>query len=136
MLTPRKVKHRKWHRAQLRGQASQALQLDFGDYGLKALTGAWVTARQIESARRAMTRFVQRGGKIWIRVFPHRPVTVKGGEVRMGSGKGPVDHFIAEVKPGTVLFEIGGISKANAKEAMRLAAHKLPVRTKFLVKED
>ena len=136
MLTPRKVKHRKWHRAHLRGQASQALQLDFGDYGLKALTGAWITARQIESARRAMTRFVQRGGKIWIRIFPHRPVTVKGGEVRMGSGKGPVDHFIAEVKPGTVLFEIGGISKTDAQEAMRLAAHKLPVRTKFLVKED
>lgn len=136
MLTPRKIKHRKWHRAQVRGQANQRLSLNFGDYGLKALTGAWVTARQIEAARRAMTRFVQRGGKIWIRVFPHHPVTLKGGEIRMGGGKGAVDHFIAEVKPGTILFEIGGIPKTDAKTALRLAADKLPVRTKFLSKLD
>jgi len=134
MLTPRKIKHRKWHRPQVRGTASQRTQLDFGDFGLKALTGAWITARQIEASRRAMTRFVQRGGKIWIRIFPHSPITMKGGEIRMGGGKGAVDHFIAEVKPGTVLFEIGGVSKKDAQEAMRLAAHKLPVRTKFLEK--
>ncbi|MBI2415706.1 MAG: 50S ribosomal protein L16 [Candidatus Kerfeldbacteria bacterium] len=134
MLTPRKVKHRKWHRAHVRGTASQRIDLSFGDYGLKATTGAWITARQIEAARRAMTRFVQRGGKIWIRIFPHTPVTIKGGEVRMGGGKGAVDHFIAEVKPGTVLFEIAGINKDQAEEAMRLAAHKLPVRTRFLSK--
>lgn len=134
MLTPRKVKHRKWHRPQVRGNASQRTKLDFGDFGLKALTGAWITARQIEASRRAMTRFVQRGGKIWIRIFPHSPITMKGGEIRMGGGKGAVDHFIAEVKPGTVLFEIGGVSRTDAVEAMRLAAHKLPVRTKFLEK--
>lgn len=132
MMTPRKIKHRKWHRAQVRGQATQKTRLSFGDFGLKALEGAWITARQIESARRAMTRFVQRGGKIWIRIFPHRPVTLKGGEIRMGGGKGAVDHFIAEVKPGTVLFEIGGVSETDAKEALRLAAHKLPVKTKLL----
>lgn len=136
MFTPRKIKHRKWHRAQLRGQATQKTVLNFGDYGLKALTGAWITARQIEAARRAMTRFVQRGGKIWIRIFPHRPVTLKGGEIRMGGGKGAVDHFIAEVKPGTVLFEIGGVSKTDAQVALRLAADKLPVRTKFMSKAD
>lgn len=136
MLMPRKVKHRKWHRPHVRGNSTQKLRLDFGDYGLKATTGAWITARQIEAARRAMTRFVQRGGKIWIRIFPHSPITLKGGEIRMGGGKGAVDHFVAEVKPGTVLFEIAGISKTDAAEAMRLAAHKLPVRTKFLSKED
>ena len=135
MLMPKKVKHRKWHRAQLKGQSSQRTRLDFGDYGLKSLTGAWITARQIEASRRAMTRFVQRGGRIWIRIFPDHPVTLKGGEIRMGGGKGAVDHFIAEVKPGTVLFEISGITEEQAREALRLAAHKLPVRTKFLNKE-
>lgn len=132
MLTPRKLKHRKWHRAKVRGNASQKTTIAFGDYGLKAMTGAWITARQIESARRAMTRFVQRGGKIWIRIFPHNPVTLKGGEIRMGGGKGAVDHFIAEVKPGTMMFEISGVSIEDAKEALRLAAHKLPVKTKFI----
>lgn len=132
MLTPRKIKHRKWHRAQLRGKATQKTVLNFGDYGLKATTGSWITARQIEAARRAMTRFVARGGKIWIRIFPHHPITLKGGEIRMGGGKGAVDHFIAEVKAGTVMFEIGGVSETDAKEALRLAAHKLPVKTKFM----
>lgn len=132
MLTPRKVKHRKWHRARVRGNATQRTRLNFGDYGLKATTGSWITARQIEAARRAMTRFIQRGGKIWIRIFPHNPVTLKGGEIRMGGGKGAVDHFIAEVKPGTVLFEISGVNDEQAREAMRLAGHKLPVQTKFL----
>lgn len=135
MLIPRKMKHRKWHRAQVRGQASQRLVLHFGDFGLKAMTGGWITARQIEAARRAMTRFVQRGGKIWIRIFPHHPVTLKGGEIRMGGGKGSVDHFIAEVKPGTILFEIGGVPNKDAREALRLAAHKISVRTKCIQKE-
>lgn len=136
MLTPRKVKHRKWHRAQVRGNASQRLSLSFGDFGLKAMEGGWITARQIEASRRAMTRFVARGGKIWIRIFPDHPVTLKGGEIRMGGGKGAVDHFIAEVKPGTVLFEIGGVTNEQASEAMRLAAHKLPVRSRFISKES
>ncbi len=136
MLTPRKLKHRKWHRARVKGKATQRTNVNFGDYGLKATTGAWITARQIEAARRAMTRFVQRGGKIWIRIFPHNPVTLKGGEIRMGGGKGAVDHFIAEVKPGTILFEIGGVEERLAREAMRLAAHKLPVKTKFIKKDN
>ncbi|MDP3970409.1 MAG: 50S ribosomal protein L16 [bacterium] len=134
MLTPRKLKHRKWHRAKVRGIATKNTTLGFGDYGLKAITGSWITARQIESARRAMTRFVQRGGKIWIRIFPHHPVTLKGGEIRMGGGKGAVDHFIAEVKPGSMLFEMGGVTEEQAIEALRLAAHKLPVKTKFVKK--
>lgn len=135
MLIPRKLKHRKWHRALVKGVATQRTNLNFGDYGLKAMTGAWITARQIEASRRAMTRFVQRGGKIWIRIFPHRPVTLKGGEIRMGGGKGAVDHFIAEVKPGTMLFEMSGVTEESAIEAMRLAAHKLPIKTKFVKKD-
>lgn len=136
MLMPRKLKHRKWHRARVRGKATQRTTLAFGDYGLKAVTGDWVTARQIEAARRAMTRFVQRGGKIWIRIFPHHPVTLKGGEIRMGGGKGSVDHFIAEVKPGTMLFEMSGVPKEQAAEAMRLAAHKLSLKTKFIERDQ
>ncbi len=135
MLTPRKVKHRKWFRAQTKGTSTRKCSLAFGQYGLKALTNAWVTARQIEAARRAMTRFIQRGGKVWIRIFPDNPVTIKGGEIRMGGGKGAVDHYIANVKKGTVLFEMDGVTKEQASEAMRLAAHKLPVRTRFLIKE-
>lgn len=136
MFTPRKLKHRKWHRAQVRGNATRKTTLSFGDFGLKATTGAWITARQIEASRRAMTRFIQRGGKIWVRIFPHNPVTLKGGEIRMGGGKGAVDHFIAEVKPGTMLFEISGVTKQDAQEAMRLAAHKLPVMTRFIGREE
>lgn len=136
MLMPKKLKNRKWHRPRVRGNASQRTTPAFGDYALKATTGAWITARQIESARRAMTRFVQRGGKIWIRIFPHTPITLKGGEIRMGGGKGSVDHFIAEVKPGTILFEMAGVDEEKAREAMRLAAHKLPVKTKFIRRED
>ncbi|MFA6028158.1 MAG: 50S ribosomal protein L16 [Patescibacteria group bacterium] len=135
MLMPRKVKHRKWHKLKLHGIASDKLNLSYGQFGLKATTGSWVTARQLEAARRAMTRFVQKGGKIWIRVFPDRPVTIKGGEIRMGGGKGTVDHYIAEVKAGMILFEMGGLPKESAKEAMRLAAYKLPVRTRFITKE-
>lgn len=135
MLTPRKVKHRKWFKFPAKGVACRKMSLAFGQYGLKAMQSEWVTARQIEAARRAMTRFVQRGGKIWIRIFPDNPITLKGGEIRMGGGKGSVDHYIAIVKAGTVLFEIDGVTLEQAKEAMRLAAHKLPVTTKFISKE-
>ncbi|MBI4122598.1 MAG: 50S ribosomal protein L16 [Parcubacteria group bacterium] len=134
MLIPRKVKHRKWQKGRLRGKAARKTAISFGHYGLKAVTSAWVTSRQIESARRAMTRYVQRGGKIWIRIFPDKPVTAKGSEVPMGSGKGSVDRYVAAVKAGTVLFEIDGIDEATAEKAMRLAAYKLPLKTKFLKK--
>lgn len=135
MLTPKKVKHRKWHRGRIHGRASDKLNVSFGAYGLKALEPRWVTARQIEAARRAMTRFVQRGGKIWIRVFPDKPVTIKGNEIRMGGGKGSVDHYVTIVKPGTMLFEMDGVKEGVAREAMRLAAYKLPIKTKFIIRE-
>jgi large subunit ribosomal protein L16 len=134
MLSPRKVKHRKWHKGVLKGRALAGTEITFGQYGLKALGNCWLTARQIEAARRAMTRFVQRGGKIWIRVFPDKPVTQKGEQSTMGSGKGSVDHYVAVIKPGRILFEIDGVSEANAKEALRLAAHKLPLKTIFIAK--
>lgn len=136
MLLPKKVKHRKWHRGRIRGRATDKLTLAFGSYGLKSSEARWVTARQIEAARRAMTRFVQRGGKIWIRIFPDKPVTVKGNEIRMGGGKGAVDHFVAVVKPGTMLFEMDGVKEEVAREAMQLAAYKLPVKTKFIQREE
>ena len=132
MLTPRKVKHRKHQQGRVTGQSKGATSVDFGQYGLKAVENRWVTARQIEAARRAMTRFVQRSGKIWIRVFPDKPITKKGQEVPMGKGKGAVDHFVAPVRRGRVLFEMDGIPEETAKEALRLAAHKLPVKTKFV----
>jgi len=137
MLMPKKVKHRKWHKGRKRGKgiASKRLELSFGSYGLKALSYAWVTARQIEAARRAITHYLKRGGKIWIRIFPDKPVTKKGAEIPMGGGKGSPEFYVAVIKPGTVLFEVEGISKEKAKEAMRLAGHKLPVKTKFLAKE-
>jgi large subunit ribosomal protein L16 len=137
MLMPKKVKHRKWQRGRRRfsGKSFRAVNLDFGSYGLKALETKWVTARQIEAARRAMTRFFQRGGKIWIRIFPDKPVTFKGLEVGMGKGKGAVDHFVAAIKPGRILFEVDGIEKNAAFEALRLAANKLPIKTKIVKKE-
>ncbi len=136
MMIPRKVKHRKWHNKPINGSriAGRKTTIAFGEYALKSLEAKRLTARQIEAARRAMTRFVQRGGKIWIRVFPQRPVTLKGGEIRMGGGKGGVDHYVVNVKPGTILFEIDGVTEEQAREAMRLAAHKLPVKTKFVSK--
>lgn len=133
MLSPRKVKHRKWHKGRLKGKATARNQVNFGTYGLKALGNSWVTARQIESSRRAMTRFVKRGGKIWIRIFPDKPITRKGEQSTMGSGKGSVDHYVAVVKPGMILFEMEGVPEDQAKEAMRLAAHKLPVKTSFII---
>lgn len=135
MLIPKKLKHRKHHRGRTAGKATAGNEISFGSFALKAQESSWVTARQIESARRAMTRYVQRGGKIWIRVFPDKPVTVHGNESPMGGGKGAVDHFVAVVKRGKILFEMDGVTHAQAKEAMRLASHKLPVKTKFLVKE-
>lgn len=134
MLSPRKVKHRKAFKAPLTGKAIAGSTISFGKYALKAQGNSWMTARQIESARRAMTRYIKRGGKIWIRVFPDRPVTKKGEQATMGSGKGAVDHYIAIIKPGTIIFEMDGIPETTAREAMRLAAHKLPVKTKFIIK--
>ncbi len=135
MLAPKKVKHRKWHRGRVRGQATSKISLSFGTFGLKSLECSWITARQIEAARRAITRHMKRSGKLWIRIFPDRPVTKKSEQMTMGSGKGPVDHYVASVKPGTVMFEMDGIEKDIAKEAMRLAAHKLPVKTRFIANE-
>jgi len=135
MLVPKKVKHRKWHKGRMRGRATSMTKLDFGSYGLKAMGRSWISSRQIESARRAMTRYVNKGGKIWIRIFPDKPVTMHGSEVPMGGGKGSVDHYVAIVKPGTIMFEMDGVEEKLAKEAMRLAAHKLSVKTKFITKD-
>lgn len=136
MLMPKKVKHRKIHRGgEIRGVATKGNTVSFGSFGLKATTSGLISARQIEAARRAMTRYVKRGGKIWIRIFPDKPMTKKGDETPMGKGKGSVDHFVAKTKQGRVLFEMDGVAEGVAKEAMRLASHKLCVKTKFVVKE-
>lgn len=132
MLQPRKVKHRKWQRGRTRGTETRGTELAFGAYGLKALEPRWITARQIEAARRAMTRSIERGGKVWIRIFPDKPVTRKPPEVTLGGGKGSVDHYVAPIRSGRILFEMDGVSREVAREAMRLAAHKLPVKTKFI----
>ncbi|HCX27554.1 MAG TPA: 50S ribosomal protein L16 [Candidatus Portnoybacteria bacterium] len=134
MLSPKKVKHRKWHKGRARGLTKGGAELAFGSYGLKAMATCWLTSRQIEAARRAITRYVQRGGKIWLRVFPDKPVTKKGAETPMGGGKGSVDHYVCVIKPGRILFEMDGVTLEIAQEAMRLAAHKLPIKTKFVVK--
>lgn len=136
MLLPKKVKHRKHQRGVIRGWATQKNRLSYGSFGLQSSEARWLTARQIEAARRAMTRFVQRGGKIWIRVFPDKPITFKGLEVGMGGGKGAVDHFVAVVKPGTVLFEMDGVAADVARQALRLAGYKLPVKTRILMREE
>jgi len=137
MLIPKKVKHRKWHKGRARNKriATTKIAIAFGTFGIKATTGAWVTSRQIEAARRAMTRAVKRGGKIWIRIFPDKPVTAKGSEMPMGKGKGAVDHYVAIVRPGTIMFEMGGIDEELARKALTLAAHKLPVRTRIISRE-
>lgn len=132
MLMPKKVKHRKQQKGTVKGFSKGAQTLAFGEYGLKALENRWLTARQIEAARRAMTRFVQRSGKIWIRVFPDKPVTQKGAETPMGKGKGSVDHFVMPLRRGRIIFEMDGIEETVAREALRLAGHKLPVKTKFV----
>ena len=135
MLQPKRVKYRKTHKGHRRGRAHAGNTVVFGDFGLQALESAWLTARQIEAARRAITHHIRRGGNIWIRVFPDKPVTKKPAETRMGSGKGPPDHWIAVVKPGRILFEMGGVSEEMAREAMRLASHKLPIHTKIVLRE-
>ncbi|HBF67440.1 MAG TPA: 50S ribosomal protein L16 [Candidatus Magasanikbacteria bacterium] len=136
MLIPKKVKHRKWHKGRHRnkGVASRGTTVAFGSFGLKAEGHAWVTSRQIEACRRVLTRYTKRGGKLWIRIFPDKPVTLKSGEQPMGKGKGTVDHYAAVVKPGTVLFEIDGVPEKLAKEALRLAAFKLPVKARVVVR--
>ncbi|GIK38275.1 MAG: 50S ribosomal protein L16 [Chloroflexota bacterium] len=132
MLMPKRVKYRKQMRGRMRGQATRGAEVSFGEYGLQAMEPCWMTSRQIEAARRAIVRYVRRGGKLWIRIFPDKPVTAKAAETRMGSGKGSVDHWVAVIKPGRVLFEIAGVPEDLAKEAMRLAAHKLPIKTQFV----
>ncbi|MBV7328862.1 50S ribosomal protein L16 [Chloroflexi bacterium TSY] len=136
MLMPKRVKYRKKMRGRLRGLASRGNTVAFGSYGLQAVEPHYVTSRQIESARRAATRYIRRGGKVWIRIFPDKPYTKRAAETRMGSGKGNVEHYVAPVKPGRVLFEIAGVSEDVAREAMRLASHKLPMKTQFVAREE
>jgi large subunit ribosomal protein L16 len=136
MLMPKKVKHRKQQRGRMKGKAWRGSSLEFGDYGLKTLDAAWLTDRQIEAARVAMTRSVKRGGKVWIRIFPDKPVTKKPAETRMGKGKGAPEYWVAPVKPGRILYEMEGVPESVAREAMRLAAQKLPVRTKFVARME
>ena len=131
---PKKTKYRKAHKAKRGGKATRLVKISFGSFGLKALEPHWISSRQIEAARRVMTRYTKRGGKIWIRIFPDMPVTKKGGEIPMGKGKGAVDYYIANVKPGMIMFEMEGVSEKIAKEAMDLAAYKLPIKCKFIVK--
>ena len=135
MLMPKRVKYRKQHRARLNGKAYRGNEITFGEYGLQALEAAWITSRQIEAARIAMTRYIKRGGKVWIMIFPSKPITAKPAETRMGSGKGTPEYWVAVVKPGRMLFELAGVPEEIAREAIRLAAHKLPIRTKFVKRE-
>jgi large subunit ribosomal protein L16 len=136
MLSPKRVKHRKHHRGRMRGNARGGVRVQFGDYGLKALERGWISNRQIEAARIAMTRKIKRGGKVWINVYPDKPFTKKPAETRMGSGKGNPEGWVAVVKPGRVMFELAGVDEQLAREAMRLAGHKLPLKTKFVMRED
>ncbi len=136
MLLPKRVKRRKVQRGRLKGTAHKGNQVTYGDFGLVALEPAWITSRQIEAARIAMTRSIKRGGQVWIKIFPDKPITQKPAETRMGSGKGSPEYWVAVVKPGRVLFEMAGIAEADAREAMRLAGHKLPIKTKFVTKAD
>lgn len=136
MLSPRRTKFRKQQRGRMRGLAHRGSTLNFGEYALQATEPSWITARQIEAARRAMTRYIKRGGKIWIRVFPDKPVTMRAAETRMGSGKGSPEYWVAVVKPGRIMFELSGVSEPIAREAMRLAAQKLPIKTKFITRKE
>ena len=135
MLLPKRVKYRRVHRGRMKGKATRGNKVTYGEFGLRAVEPAWITSNQIEAARIAMTRSTKRGGKVWIKVFPHKPVTEKPAETRMGSGKGSPEYWVAVVKPGRILFEIAGVSEEAAREAMRLASHKLPCKTKFVVRE-
>ena len=136
MLLPKRVKYRRVQRGRLKGVAHRGNKVTYGDFGLQALEPAWITSRQIEAARIAMTRYIKRGGKVWIKIFPDKPITEKPAETRMGSGKGSPEYWVAVVKPGRVMFEIGGVEEAIAREAMRLAANKLPIKCKFIKKEE
>ena len=135
MLLPKRVKYRRVHRGRLTGKAMRGNTVTYGDYGLQATEPAWISSRQIEAARIAMTRYIKRGGQVWIKIFPDKPITQKPAETRIGSGKGSPEYWVAVVKPGRVMFEIGGVSEELAREAFRLASHKLPIKTKFVVKE-
>jgi large subunit ribosomal protein L16 len=135
MLAPKRVRYRKQHRGRMRGHAKGGHEMAFGEYGLQAVTGSWITARQIEAARVAMTRHIKRGGKVWINIFPHKSYTKKPAETRMGSGKGAPEGWVAVVKPGRVMFELSGVPEDVAREALRLAAHKLPVKCRFLTRD-
>ena len=135
MLMPKRVKHRKQQRGRMKGKAQRGNFIAYGDFGLQATEPCWITSRQIEAARIAMTRFIRRGGQVWIKIFPDKPITQKPAETRMGSGKGSPEYWVAVVKPGRVLFEIAGVPEETAREAMRLAAHKLPLKTKFVAKD-
>jgi large subunit ribosomal protein L16 len=136
MLSPRRTKFRKQQRGRMRGKATRGSTLTFGDFGLQALEPSWITSRQIEAGRRAMTRYIRRGGKIWIRIFPDKPVTQRAAETRMGSGKGAPEFWVAVVKPGRIMYEIAGVPEEIAREAMRLASFKMPIKTKFITRES
>ncbi len=136
MLLPKRVKYRRVQRGRLKGAAHRGTKVTYGDFGLQALEPAWITSRQIEAARIAMTRYIKRGGQVWIKIFPDKPITEKPAETRMGSGKGSPEYWVAVVKPGRVMFEIGGVDEALAREAMRLAANKLPIKCKFITKAE
>ncbi|MDO4922595.1 MAG: 50S ribosomal protein L16 [Peptococcaceae bacterium] len=136
MLMPKRTKWRRPHRRKLGGEAHKGTKVSYGEFGLQATTGAWVTSRQIEAARIAMTRYIKRGGKVWIKIFPDQPVTAKPAEVRMGSGKGAPDYWVAVVKPGRVMFEVSGVPEETAREALRLAMHKLPCKCKIVKREE
>ncbi len=136
MLLPKRVKHRKQFRGRMKGKANRGNTVSHGEFGLQALEPAWITNRQIEAARIAMTRYIKRGGKVWIKIFPDKPITAKPAETRMGSGKGSPEYWVAVVKPGRVMFEMDGVTEEVAKEAMRLAAHKLPIKTRFVKREE
>ncbi len=136
MLVPKRVKHRKQQRGRMKGRALRGTEINFGEYGLQALEPAWITNRQIEAARVALTRYIKRGGKVWVKIFPDKPVTEKPAETRMGSGKGAPEQWVAVVKPGRIMFEVAGIPEDVAKEAMRLASHKLPIKTKFVTRYE
>lgn len=136
MLMPKRTKYRRVQRGRMKGKATRGNTVSNGEFGLMAMEPAWITSNQIEAARIAMTRYIKRGGQVWIKIFPDKPVTEKPAETRMGSGKGSPEYWVAVVKPGRVMFEMGGISEENAKEAMRLAAHKLPIKCKFVMKEN
>ena len=136
MLMPKRVKYRKQMRGRMKGLARGATAVQFGEFGLQALEPAWITQRQIEAARRAIVRFIKRRGRVWIRIFPDKPVTTKPAETRMGKGKGAVDHYVAVVRPGKVMFEMGNVDEETAREALRLAAFKMPIKTKFVKRTD